>query len=114
MLLLMKLFVTLLLWFSVCSFALAGSQWTLEAAEWARPRDGKIVARMPPLAEVVSTWAAQPQQRLLIRYPGGEEGLLWAYELRAWLVALGIPLADQELIAGSHQTDGIELELVTR
>ena len=51
---------------------------------------------------------------LLIRYPGGEDGLLWAHELRSWLVALGIPLQDQELVAGSHQGDRIELELITR
>jgi hypothetical protein len=50
----------------------------------------------------------------VIRYPGGEEGLLWAHELRSWLTALGIPGEDQELVAGSHQADRIELELVTR
>ena len=86
-------------------------QWTLSADDWARPRDGQSVARMAPLPELVSDWSSRSGQRLLIRYPGGEEGLLWAYELRSWLVALGVPLEDQELVAGSHQSDRIELEL---
>lgn len=87
------------------------AQWILSADEWARPRDGRTVAKMRPLAEVISKWSADEGQRLIIRYPGGEEGLLWAHELRSWLVALGVPLEDQELVAGSHQADRIELEL---
>jgi hypothetical protein len=86
-------------------------QWVLSADEWARPRDGQTVARMSPLPEVISSWSQNDGKRLLIRYPGGEDGLLWAHELRSWLVALGVPLSDQELVAGSHQADRIELEL---
>ena len=87
------------------------AQWTLTADAWARPRDGQTVADMSPLPEVISVWSENDGQRLLIRYPGGEEGLLWAHELRSWLVALGVPLDSQELVAGSHQADRIELEL---
>ena len=86
-------------------------QWVLSADEWARPRDGQSVARMKPLPELITSWSSEKGQRLLIRYPGGEEGLLWAHELRSWLVALGVPMEDQELVAGSHQSDRIELEL---
>jgi len=87
------------------------AQWVLSADAWARPRDGQSVARMSPLPEVMSSWSENDGRRLLIRYPGGEEGLLWAHELRSWLVALGVPLDDQELVAGSPQADRIELEL---
>ena len=88
--------------------------WALSADTWAQPRDGRSVAQMAPLPDVVAAWSTQPDQRLVVRYPGGEEGLLWAHELRSWLTALGIPGEDQELVAGSHQADRIELELVTR
>ena len=88
--------------------------WSLSADTWAQPRDGRSVAQMLPLPEVVAAWSRQPEQRLVVRYPGGEEGSLWAHELRSWLIALGIPGEDQELVAGSHQADRIELELVTR
>jgi hypothetical protein len=88
--------------------------WSLSADTWAQPRDGRSVARMEPLPDLAAAWFRQPGQRILVRYPGGEEGLLWAHELRSWLIALGIPGADQELVAGSHQADRIELELVAR
>ncbi len=102
----------LLLLVAASGLAFGGTdQWFLSADEWARPRDGRTVATMQPLPEVVSKWSADEAQRLIIRYPGGEEGLLWAHELRSWLVALGVPLESQELVAGSHQADRIELEL---
>jgi hypothetical protein len=85
--------------------------WSLHADDWSRPRDGRSVVAMPPLPEVVAAWTRQPGQRLLVRYPGGEEGLLWAHELRSWLVALGIPMQAQELVPGSGKADRVELEL---
>ena len=107
----MKTFACLLLLIFPLTLQAEARRWVLSADEWARPRDGQSVARMTPLPEVISSWSAEKGQRLLIHYPGGEEGLLWASELRAWLVALGVPMEDQELVAGSHQADRIELEL---
>ena len=92
----------------------ADQRWSLGADVWAQPRDGRVIADMSPLPEVIDGWMDQPAQTLVIRYPGGEEGLLWAHELRAWLTALGVPLNRQELMAGSHQPETIELELVQR
>jgi len=89
----------------------ADGVWLLGADDWARPREGVSMVRMPPLAEVVEAWGQRPGQRLIVRYPGGEEGLLWANELRSWLVALGMPSTYLELVAGSRQPDRIELEL---
>lgn len=97
------------------SAAWAGGQvWSLSADTWARPRDGLAVATMAPLPEVIAALSARPDSRLLIRYPGGEEGQMWAYELRAWLVSLGLPSARQELLPGSGDAGRIELELRTQ
>jgi len=85
--------------------------WSLSADSWARPRDGRSVAQMAPLPEVIKKWSEDTTQRLVIHYPGGEEGQLWAHELRSWLVALGVPQNNQELVAGSQQADRIEIEL---
>ena len=85
--------------------------WQLSADTWARPRDGQVVNQMMPLPDVVASWSEDPGQRLIIRYPGGEDGQLWAYELRSWLVSLGVPLESQELVAGSEQAGQIEIEL---
>lgn len=85
--------------------------WSLSADTWARPRDGRTVAAMAPLPAAVARWSQHPQRRLVIKYSGGEDGQLWAYELRSWLVALGVPQDSQELVAGSQQADRIEIEL---
>lgn len=91
--------------------ALADDAWSLSADTWARPRDGRAVSAMAPLPDAVARWSQHPDRRLVIHYPGGEDGQLWAYELRSWLVALGIPRDSQELVAGSQQADRIEIEL---
>lgn len=102
--------------FTLCILAVTGAPaqedaWTLGADSWARPRDGRSVAAMPPLADAVARWSQDTGRRLVIRYPGGEEGQLWAFELRSWLTALGVPLERQELVAGSQQADRIRIEL---
>ncbi len=51
----------------------------------------------------------QRDRRILIRHPRGEEGVLWAEELRGWLVALGIPSQDIALGPASSRVDAIEL-----
>ena len=69
----------------------ANGAWTLEAADWARPRDGVAVTAMEPLPRVVAAWSRRPEAHLIVRYAGGEAGEIWAAELSDWLVALGIP-----------------------
>lgn len=67
------------------------ASWTLEASTWGRPRSGQAVLSMRPLPAVVRAWAQSPSSRIVIHFPGGEDGELWAHELRDWLVALGVP-----------------------
>jgi hypothetical protein len=85
--------------------------WSLSADSWSRPRDGQAVAAMAPLPAAIAGWSADTTRRLVIHYPGGEDGQLWAFELRSWLVALGVPQEKLEVVAGSQQADRIEIEL---
>lgn len=73
--------------------ALAGAQppAVLEAADWARPRSAEMVLALAPVSDAVRTWTQTPSAELVIRHPRGEAGVLWADELRDWLVALGVP-----------------------
>lgn len=93
--------------------AAAADSWTLTAAEWSRPRSGAAVLEMAPVANAVRAWQAaeaahQGASRLQLRYAGGEEGSLWASELRDWLVALGVPPGAVEPVPGG---DPGELEI---
>ena len=87
----------------------ADPAWEISAEEWARPRDGHGLSRMAPVAGAVRELIASANGELLIRYPGGEEGVLWAQELRGWLVALGIASDRIETSPGSTRSDAVDL-----
>ena len=121
----MKVFCTLLLLFNaVSSLAVepdpnaalatvrADSGYLLTAEMWARPRSGTAVAEMLPIRNAVRQLLATPAGRLLIRYPGGDDGSIWAQELQAWLVSLGVGPALISMRPGSGQPDQIELQVI--
>ena len=86
------------------------SQQLLSAELWARPRSGASVAAMPAVRESVRALLAAPTgSKLVIRYPGGEEGSLWAEELHVWLISLGVDAELMDLRPGSAEPDQIEL-----
>ena len=102
----------------------AGSVEVITADQWARPRSGESLVQMPALKRAVRDYLGQNadrddeqggsrntrrDQRILIRHPRGEEGVLWAEELRSWLIALGIPSTDIAMSPQSTRVDAIEL-----
>lgn len=84
----------------------------LTAEMWARPRSGKAVLAMPPVRDVVQKLIQTPGSHLLIRYPGGDEGSIWAEELQSWLISLGIEPTLIEMRPGSTP-EQIELQLIS-
>ncbi len=86
-----RAFFAILAWAWLGTAAAAGGAWRLAPERWDRPRDAAYVASLAPVRAAVRAWeAAGPGATLVLRYPGGEAGLLWASELRDWLVALGV------------------------
>lgn len=82
----------------------------ITADDWARPRSGSSLVEMPALKDTVRDYlAAGTGQRIVIRHPRGEEGVLWAEELRGWLVSLGVPSDDIAVSAESTRIDALEL-----
>lgn len=98
----------LLLWAPAAVWA-ADAPLYVTAAQWAQPRSGAMVSRLPALATAMHRLKAG--QRLQLYYPGGDEGSLWANELRAWLVALGLSSRRIELLPGSSREDAIEVRV---
>lgn len=89
----------------------ADSTRIITAEQWAVPRSAETIINMPPIREIINHMQTLPGNRLLIRYPGGEEGVLWVSELRSWLVSLGISSQTMELVPGSEQNQ-IELSVI--
>lgn len=96
---------------AVVAPAAANSGVTITAEQWARPRSGDSIVKLPGLDALVEATERDAASRLVIRFAGGDEGSLWAEELRSWLVALGLPSARVALEPGLPQSDRLLLEL---
>ena len=87
----------------------------ITADDWARPRSGESLVQMPALKRTVREYLDEGdgrERRIVIRHPRGEEGVLWAEELRGWLIALGIPSDDVVVSPESTRVDAIELAVM--
>lgn len=85
----------------------------LNTDDWVRPRNGTTVVQFEALRQAVTAWSAEGGDGVIeIRYPGGEEGSLWARELTDWLVAFGVPSRHIQAAAGSAGRDRIVLEVL--
>ena len=96
-----------------CANVASAAPLMLTAEQWAVPRDAASVSSMPVLQQTMFLMADDPASRLRIRYPGGDEGMLWVNELKSWLVALGLPSSRIEISPGSTSTMALELEVLT-
>ena len=105
----LRWFPTLLvLFFSAVALA-QDPGWYVTADEWARPRTGEVLTGLPGVKQAVHELMDNPDAVLQIRYPGGDEGTLWASELMAWLTALGVGSERIETLPGSSRPDAIQL-----
>jgi hypothetical protein len=57
---------------------------------WDRPRSGAAVMARTEIRQAVDAWLARPGERLVVHHGPGQESVLQAEELRAWLIALAI------------------------
>ena len=83
----------------------------VSAAEWSRPRSAAMVRALPGVRDCVQAWLATPDRHLILVSAPGEEGGLWATELRDWLVALGVPSSAIELRAVGTDKEQLLLRL---
>lgn len=102
-----------LLFALVLSQPVQAQSFELNIDDWVRPRNGATVVEFGALREAVAAWSAGGGNGIIeIRYPGGEEGGLWARELTDWLVAFGVPSRHIHALPGSGRRDRIVLEVV--
>lgn len=105
--------LTLLLLGFVTVAAAAERIHSLSLELWSRPRQGDLLVTYPSLGAAVREWSEQAGATLEIRYPGGEEGSIWAEELSDWLVALGVPSRHISTVPGAGSPDQIEIVVLS-
>ena len=84
----------------------------LHANEWSVPKQATTLLAMPAIRKSMNMLQENSYSFLQIKYPGGDEGTLWANELRSWLIALGLSSQRIELIPGSAISTVIELKIL--
>ncbi len=89
--------------------ALSAEVELLRRGDWPRVRSGETVVGLAPLRRAVANFDALSHPRLIIRYPGGDLGNAWAFEVRDWLVSLGIGSRHIVLEPGSGSLDALEI-----
>ena len=104
----------LMFWLLLASTSLAeDQQYILTAQQWNVPRTESAILSMPPLRSMMQAYQKSTQPaRLLVKYPGGDEGTVWAYELRGWLISLGIGSEQIELVPGARDASQLEIYLM--
>ena len=81
----------------------------LSQQQWSIPKNVQSILNLSALRVVMPRLLEDEKQMLVIRYPGGEVGILWASELKGWLVSLGIASKRIELQNGSLKQDELQL-----
>lgn len=84
----------------------------LRAETWELSRHGEKLIKNAELSALVQAWSKHANAQLEIRYPGGEEGVLWSEELKSWLVSLGVPSSAIQSLPGSEAADIINIHLI--
>lgn len=102
--------LTLLLLFSWPVFA---EPITLTAEDWAQPRSGAALTQHAGLVRLVQAFERQPDNAIVIAHSTGEEGQLWAEELRSWFVALGISSTRLQLESRPELREALILDVRT-
>lgn len=80
-------------------------------AQWESPERNRELLADPALRTLIQSWESHPGARLLIEYPAGEQGELWASRMQAWLSAFGIPREATRLLPGGGDPNSLSLSL---
>lgn len=78
--------------------------------DWLKIRSATSMLQLPALQRVVNQFEANENAKIIIQYPGGDQGNQWGVELRDWLVSLGISSSAIELQPGSAMPQAITIK----
>ena len=79
---------------------------------WDRPRSARAVLEQPAIREAVRVYLAEAASRLVIHHGYGQNPLLQAEELRAWLMTLAIDESRISLASDAKPGESLKIEVV--
>jgi len=84
----------------------------LTSEQWNVPREAASIIEMPAIRAAMHEYQSTENAKILVKYPGGDVGTLWAHELRSWLISLGLSEKLIELVPGSSNPKQLEIVVV--
>lgn len=97
---------------AVTASAQTAGFFTVSPGLWDRPRSARAVLEQPAVKQALSLHLSQPGSRLVIHHGLGQDPLLQAEELRAWLMALAVDGARIGLINDVRPNEPLQIEVV--
>ena len=97
---------------AVTASARAGDLVTVSSGLWDRPRSARAVLEQPAVKQALNLHLSQTGSRLVIHHGLGQDPLLQAEELRAWLMALAVDGARISLINDARPNEPLQIEVV--
>lgn len=97
---------------TLAAMAQAADIFTVAPELWDRPRSARAVLQQPLIKQALDLHLARPGSRLVIHHGYGQDPLLQAEELRAWLMALAVDGARISLINDVKLNEPLKIEVV--
>lgn len=97
---------------AVALLAWANETYTVAPELWDRPRSGSAVIGQPVVKLAVNAYLARPGASLAIHHAAGQEPLVQAEELRAWLIALAVEAGRVSLRSDLNPGEPLKIEVL--
>jgi hypothetical protein len=81
------------------------------ATLWERPRTAADVLALAPVRQAMDLYLARPSAVIIVHHRPGQEPLIEAEELRAWLMALAVEASRIRLASDRRAGEPIVLEV---
>ncbi len=79
---------------------------------WDRPRSARAVLEQPAIREAVRAHIAEAGSRIVIHHGYGQNPLLQAEELRAWLMTLAVDAVRISLLNDVKPNEALKIEVL--
>jgi len=83
----------------------------LSVNDWGELNSSKEILAIRPLASIMQKLTLKPDKKLYVLYPGDDNGSKWAYDLRGWLISLGLKSDRIVMSSDSYQENIIEIKI---
>lgn len=97
---------------AIATCAQAADYFTVSPGLWDRPRSARAVLEQPAVRQALNLHLSQTGSRLVIHHGIGQDPLLQAEELRAWLMALAADGARIRIINDAQANGPLQIEVV--